>query len=521
MVELVAAFIVLVILVGALKVLDNSLGLFSIPFKIFFGGVGNKGGQSPGILPPFLPWVLGLFRVRKRGASFLNKRESHQLFGKNTGGVLLDGHKRRLAVKDSFAGLAVISPTGSGKTTRYILPNIYTLAPEGHSLVITDISGEIYEKTSGYLQSRGYHLQVLNLGDLSQGLRYNPLANIQNYNDAADIAHVLIKSANPKGYDKDPMWYQGAEQIITVLILTIQALDDPQMLHLPNVLRLLQQMGQEQLFEDFLAKYAPESAWNLYGQLKDGNQKMFQSFYTIAGNSLSFLNDPQLAQLFVRNDVDFTALRKRKTALFLTLPAHKLSQYSVIINMVYTQLFSYLMSQWPLSKHDQDVYVLGDEWGHTSVPRFPEVCTTIRKYRVSINIILQSFSQLESHYCTDDAKTILEGGIASKLFYAGLDTDTAKRVEAMLGKEELISRSRSMDPVYRGERNLLNADGIRTLGDHDAIFITTNKKPALFTDTRFCFEHPKFKRLMNLTPVPQSQIPQERISFLNLGQGKY
>lgn len=75
--------------------------------------------------------------------------------------------------------------------------------------------------------------------------------------------------------------------------------------------------------------------------------------------------------------------------------------------------------------------------------------------------------------------------------------------------------------MYRGERNLLNADAIRTLGDHDAIFITTNKRPALFTDTRFCFEHPKFKRLMQLQPVAQPRIVPQTIPYLHLGQGGY
>lgn len=519
--ELIATGIFLALLIWVLSILDRYIGMFSIPFRFLFGGAGKGRGsnQNPGLLPPFVPWVLGLFRTRKRGARFLDKRETRKLFGASQRGVLLDGYKRRLSAKDSFAGMAVISPTGAGKTTRYILPNIYALAPEGPSLVITDISGEIYQQTSGYLKRQGYTLQVLNLDNLQQGLRYNPLAHIRGYNDAAAIAHVLIKSANPRAYEKDPMWYQGAEQILTVLITTLQALKDEQMLHLPNVLRLLQQMGQEEAFEDFLMKHAPESAWNLYCQNKDGNQKMFQSFYTIAGNALGFLNDPQLAQLFIQNELDFSLLRTRKTVLFLTLPAPKISQYSVIINMAYTQLFDTLMRHLP-KPHDQDVYILGDEWGHTSVPNFAVVCTNIRKYRVGISIILQSFSQLETHYGAA-AKTILEGGMASKLFYAGLDTDTARRVEAILGKEELTSRSRSMDPVYRGERNLLNADGIRTLGDHDALFITTNKKPALFEDTKFCFEHPRFRKLMSSSPAPQPQIRPMTIPYMHLGQGRY
>ena len=516
--ELIQITIVFAMVVGAMVAIDRRTGMFSIPFRVLLGGI--KGVL--GIFGVFYPIFRFVFRLlfnskKKEGASFLNKRESHKLFGKNRGGVLIDGHKRRLSAKDAFAGIAVISPSGSGKTTVFVLPNVFTLAKEGHSMIITDISGEIYQSTSGYLGKQGYDIQVLNLGNLDQGLKYNPLANIQSYSDAAGLAHVLIKSANPKGYEKDPMWFNGAENILTVLITTLQAINDPELLHLPNVLRLLQQMGQGQgkIFEDFLAKHAPESAWNLFFQLKEGNEKMFQSYYSIAANSLGFLNDPQLAQIFTRNELYFSALRQRKTALFLTLPANKLSQYSVIINIAYTQLFTFLMSKYPLSSQDKSVYVIGDEWGHTAVPNFSVICTNIRKYQVSISIILQSENQLSSHYSISDAKTILEGGMASKLFYSGLDTETAKRVEAMLGKE--ISFQGRHNDIYR-EKNLLNADGIRTLGNNEAIFITTNKKPALFTDTKYCFKHPKFKRFMKMTPVPQPQILPERIRFITLGQ---
>jgi type IV secretion system protein VirD4 len=490
---LVAMAMGFVMFSSVVKIADKHTKVFSWPMKVFMGKPTNS------TFPPMLPWLLGLFREKKAGASFQDSWSVKERFSPHHEGVLLDGHKYRLSEQKSFNHTVLMAPSGSGKTTRYVIPNMCSL-PHA-SLVITDIKGELYRKTSGYLQQQGYTLQVLNLEDVAHSHGCNPLADLQNYSDIASIAHVLIRSANVEAYDKDPVWYKGAEIMLKVIISALKGMNDPRMLHLPNVLYTLQNMGRTQAFEAFLDRYADDTAWNQYSQLISSNAKMVQSYYAIATGALDFLNDPALAQIFATHELHFGQLRRQKTALFLIIPPRKMKEYSVILNLVFTQLFTSLMERLP-RPNDRSVYILADEFGHTAIPNFAPISTTIRQYRVHLSIVLQSIAQLKEHYGQNAAKTILEGGMGTKLFYGGLDTETAGWASNMAGKERIETPSRQGgSPTYR-EQNLLNADRIRTLGDHEALMICSNQEPVLFKDTQYSFQHPLFKRATALPPAP-------------------
>ena len=100
------------------------LGIFSF----LFGGLNRSG-------------LMGNFEER----SFL--RSSHK-------GLVIDGQNKRLSLKDSFNHMGIIARSGAGKTTTYIIPNILKLAESKNSMIITDLSGELFNGTSGYLKRK-------------------------------------------------------------------------------------------------------------------------------------------------------------------------------------------------------------------------------------------------------------------------------------------------------------------------------------------------------------------------------
>ncbi len=183
--------------------------------------------------------------------------------------------------------------------------------------------------------------------------------------------------------------------------------------------------------------------------------------------ALRMLEIPELARVLATPGLDFHALRRRPTALFLVFPATKIGLYAFVLNLLHAQAFAAWMERIP-GPDELPLYILADEFGHSSIPDFSAIITNIRKYRVSISIVLQSISQLRANYGPDAAEVILEGGVASRLVYGGADLHTTRWAESLLGHRVLRERDRNRsEPLMRSDR-------IRTLPDTKALYLFAN-----------------------------------------------
>lgn len=507
--------------------------LTAIVLAIIVTATFNILGKSPAFsrMPRFniFKILLGLFKPdvfsKDEGAKFLKDRDIRQIISPKNKGLLIDGYSLRLKPEDSFKHFCLIAPTGGGKTTKFVIPNILTLAEQNCSMILTDPSGELYHQTSGYLAKKGFTIQTLNPTSPEASKRYNPLSKISSFTDIGELAHILVKSSNPEyAQGKDTFWYQGAETLITCLIQALK--NHPQSdkyFNLGNVLHLLQNFGAEgEGITDFIINNSNQAQINQFTGIITGNPKVMQSFLSVAIQSLSMLNNPEIASLLSsdtnqKEHIEFSQFRQEKTVLFLIVPIQKIEYYAFILNIFYSQFFNYCMSKSPQESQRQlPIYAILDEFGNTSVPNFDGIATTIRKHNVSLSIVIQSISQLITNYGKERAKIILEGGILSKLYLSGLDIDTAQIVETMLGKQ-VVKSYKWNGEVEKKERNLLNADRIRTLADNKSIFFTGNKEPMLLKNKPY-YQHRKMNQFTKLEPYPLRQRDiKDGIDYVDLG----
>lgn len=408
----------------------------------------------------------------------MSKQDEIKTFSRFNDGLLVDGKSKRLSAKESFNHLALFSRTGGGKTSSYVLPNIYKLASQKCSMVITDLSGEIYDKTSAYLHNQGFKIYVLDPKNLDESIRYNPLEYAKDSMSIDMLSEILIASSGLKGTKaEDKIWSDGAKNFISILIKVLNETNDKRYMNLANVRYMLNNFGKVgEPLDEFIKRYADDKTFSEYKGFISGNEKTIQSFISTASVALSpiGIND-NLEKLTYSHSIDFKKFREEKSVVFIKIEQQYQEQYSFLLNLFYSQLFNVMMDKLPTAK-DLHLYCLLDEFGNMNIPRFSSIITTIRKYNVSISIILQNINQLIKQYSQNEAKTILDGGIASKLIYSGADLDLASDLEKMFGYKETLKRQADGRDYYDKEA-VMNVSEIRTMKDNEALFVYANKHP--------------------------------------------
>lgn len=429
---------------------------------------------------------------------FLDDQERRSLLSPSNTGLLLDGARLRLSDDDSFRNLALIATTGAGKTSSFIIPNLLEL--DGRSLVATDPSGALFDRTSGDLERRGYKVLRLAPADLASSVGFNPLERSRTFPEMQEIAHILIRTPN-HGAKVDPFWVSGAEEIVSILIKCLKNhVDASRYANLANLQYLLLNFGDGTNLVPFVAANAPDDqTYHAFKGFISQSDKTMQGIVSQAKSALTMLSDPDIARLTAASSFDFESFRREKTALFLVFPQNRVSYYSLLANLFYTQLFHYCLDDAQFSRDSLPIYFLLDEFGHLTIPDFPSIITTTRARRISLSIVLQSLSQLEERYGRQGANTILAGGVASRIFFSGMDITTAEMLSRTLG-ETHRERLDALGTVRTEREALMTPAALRSMPDNQVLYLFANKRPALVEVTPY-YESRAMKRRTSQAPA--------------------
>lgn len=404
--------------------------------------------------------------------------------------MVIDG-RQKISLNDSYTHAMIVSSTGGGKTTAYIMPNILELARFGHSIVVTDPSGEIYKKTKGYMEQNGYDIKTINPTDLASSSYFNPLARADNYTEISKVAQILVDVAFPSQGGNDAFWNNGAKQIIELVVKCLH-LKSKKYCNLINLRHIIEQIGgspeQREKVDRMMSKTLDNQNFETYLAFVGQDSRVFQSMLSTAKTALGWTSSPELGQITSIDTIEFEQLRKKSTILYVIVPEAELAFYSPLLNLLYSQLFKFAMVAKKEKEPYNPIFFLLDEFANIGrLPSFETIITTIRKRECSISIVLQDLAQLEQVYNRQVA-TIISSNCLSQLYLGGgLSYETCKKLEGILGQatvefsETGFSNQNQSTPErerYIG-RALLTADEIRTLKRNRGLYLFGNQHPTI------------------------------------------
>lgn len=364
----------------------------------------------------------------------------------------------------------IIGPSGAGKTRGYVMPNILQCS---ESMVVADTKGSLYSAFAPLLRRRGYRVLNLDFTDTLGSDGYNPLDYIrfdqrrEKYVEQDILS--LCAALMPTGTPADRFWDESGRILLSALVGYVLEFLPPEEHDLTHVVKLYTmnenrvspRLAYRQLL-DQAAQERPDSftarQFRFYNVLQgvDRTDACVQAFVSRTLAPLSY--DGPVHMYGCPNRIDFKALGREKTAVFLTVSDTDRAMDS-LASLFYTQALNALClsadKDYPEHRLPVPVrFILDDFATNVRIPAFDKIISVIRSREIYVSIILQSISQLSTVYTPGESTTIINN-CDNCLYLGGQDVETARYIAAKANKTADTILNMPLDSAYlftRGQR---------------------------------------------------------------------
>lgn len=357
----------------------------------------------------------------------------------------------------------VCGSSGCGKTMS--ITEARLLETFHSSVIATVTKRRIVDKYKPVFRRRGYIVEDLNFINPSESdVAYDPLEYVDSYADIRFLAESIVRADPQKDKSNaDPYWDHAAISLLSAEIAYIMMTEEDATFN--DVLELHDRITIEErsdrmetsldiLFE-ILEKTNPGSfavsCWRSFRQLPI---KTASCVFGTLNTTIDTIFSPELRAMIARKKkVDFEKLANRKTILFISTSAVNPALHN-FINMFYAQAFKQLFefAESRLSgRLPIPVHVVCDDFATGSrILNFPEYISIFREKGVSVTLLVQSESQIESIYSPEDATTIINN-CDTYLYMGGMDLTTARHISERLNAplEDVLSMPVGQEFIFR------------------------------------------------------------------------
>ncbi len=402
-------------------------------------------------------------------AGYLNNGHERFILGPGTNGGCISVPEAQTAMHAIVCG-----PTGTGKSSTVYIPNL--IDRTDISAIVTEATAgdelpDLFQKTSGFRQLSGQKVYKFNPADLTSH-RINPLQYVKTYDQAAQIASLIVKNTSSKFSMGDQIWENSERHLLTVLVLhAVGERGD-----LGFIRRLLRE-GPEGLAEIMAKSQYVEAEKEYQGFYKGSSDGFRKGVVSGLMQRLNLWVNPRIVALTETTDIDLEALTNERFTFYLAVPAHEdrlkplaALIFNLILNLSLEKRFKY-----PLS-------LFLDEFTNFGyVPGIAEKLTIIRHRNIPAVLGFQDYVQMRKVYGEEDAG-LLFNQPGTKIFFRPRDLNVAKKISESLGNRTVIERKvTSSGQIQEREisRQLMNPGEIMALEEGKAIAFTPSTPPIL------------------------------------------
>lgn len=400
----------------------------------------------------------------------------------------------------------MLDGSGSGKSSAYSIPNAYQCLG---SYIFTDPKGELYDRTAGYLKSKGYEIKVLNLVHPQYSDGYNPLMHISSELDVDVIANTIVKGQKTDS-GSDPYWDDMAEMLLKALIYYLIATRPEEEQNLASCAELVRaannNKGSNLLTELISQLPYDHPARMYYKSIEIAPERTYGSILSSLQSKLGKFDSKEIAELTSTDTISFEDIGKKKTAVYV-ISSDTHTAYDFLLTIFFSQMIQQLydFADNNGGKLPMQTFFILDEFANIGkIPDFDKKISTSRSRKISFSVILQNLDQLEAIY-EKSYETII-GNCDTHVFLGSNSQKTVEYFSKALGEKTITheSKSKSKDKKTHSKstsvsdqimaRALLTPDELRRFDNDKCIIFVKGVRP-IKADKFYYFKKPMARKM--------------------------